>query len=91
MTVAEAKKELSRPLVFGDAEQIKARDILRKFDDCEEAMRACKEDHTSMMLLRKEEVSYEVRDCFCSSHFDAEIVDAVLRKWGVISDLDCGA
>lgn len=41
MTVAEAKKALEPPLIFGNAEQIKAVRFLEQVEACRAAIKAC--------------------------------------------------
>lgn len=75
VTAAEARQELKRKLVFGDALQIKALAILEKVAECKEAIAACenKDEHISCGYL-------DARDCDCNYHYDDEIVKAALAE-----------
>lgn len=89
MTISQARKELRRPLVFGDDRQIKARDVLRSVADCVETIQKCSEDH-----LRKGSLSRlcnEIRNCECVSRFylhdsfnELETINAALKQLGIL-------
>jgi hypothetical protein len=93
VTVAEAKKALEPPLVFGNAEQIKAVRFLEEVEACCAAIRACDdfEQHKDDELEANEETLDEdesgktfwrvVKACGCGDGFKDDIL------WGALYQL----
>lgn len=73
--MSEAKKELKRPLVFGDAQQIKALAVLEKVAEAKEAIAACESAYEHL-----HERWLDARDCDCNYRFDDEIVEAAMME-----------
>ncbi len=66
MTVKEAQKELiSRALVFGDDRQIEALAVLRKVEDCKEAILGCEYVYEHLACGKS-----DLMDCDCIDKWD---------------------
>jgi hypothetical protein len=79
VNVQEAKDELARPLVFGDPEQIAARNVLRQVADCAEVIYDCPEKHIHESF-RKSRVLQEVCHCLCARYFEFDIKKAAVEQ-----------
>jgi hypothetical protein len=84
MTVVEVRKELKRKLVFGDAQQIKARDILREVQDCKEAIMACDREHED--AVKYEGVSTRtIKTCECVDKWAPEVTTERGGDWDIVN------
>lgn len=83
MTVAEARKLLTPPLLFGNPTQIAARDLLREVDDCKQALLACDADHFKQGR-RSEKWRREVRYCECVYRWAPECEETRGGDWSII-------
>lgn len=83
MTVTEARKLLTTPLVFGSETQIRARDLLREVDDCKEALLACDAEHFEPGR-RSEKWRRGIRYCECVLRWASECDESRGGDWGII-------
>ncbi|SRR5258706_15819989 len=89
MTVTEARKLLTTPLVFGSETQIKARDLLREVEDCKEAILACDEDHLlppykGFRSPRNKKWLDSIRFCECVMKWAPECGESRGGDWGIV-------
>lgn len=73
MTLAKARAILKPPLVFGNAEQIKAVRFMEQVEECKERILACEnvDEHIVCKWIY-------ARNCDCNYKFDDEIVKGAL-------------
>lgn len=83
MTLSEARKILKQPLVFGNAEQIKAIAFLENVENCKEQIAACKnfKEHIKFRLkvAAAEELAFCERGC-CLIEEDRTYNDDVITS-----------
>lgn len=97
MTVAEAKKALEPPLVFGNEAQIKALAFLEKVEEAKARIAECEnlDDHVQMddsedgaIVMDDGEdgaIVLELDDCACTVDFADDVAVAAMRE--TIKDL----
>jgi hypothetical protein len=74
MNIAEARAELSRPLVFGDERQLRARDFLLDVERCHTRLLSCRWCHAEGVTRAPGRTRPE--QCDCVRKFDREVIEA---------------
>lgn len=83
MTIAEAKKALELPLVFGNVEQIAALAFLENVEECKAKIADCEnlDDHIEMDDDRRDEsILLDLEDCACTAGFKGDVIVAAMRE-----------
>jgi hypothetical protein len=86
VNIAEARAELSRPLVFGDERQLLARKFLVDVERCHTKLLACRHCHAEGVLTVPGRRRPD--QCDCVRKFDREVIEACGITWIETRDED---